>query len=116
VVSWLLLAWVKAATESPDPFDLGMLIQYGVLGIAAGALSVFARVAYRRETERADRLEAEVIRLNSLIIERAIPALTSAAQAAEDATSLLRDMQREREISMIRDSARRQPRPGEDRL
>lgn len=115
-MTWLL-SWVKAATETAaDPFDLGMLIQYGVLGIAAGALSVFARIAYRRETERADRLEAEVVRLNSLIIERAIPALTSAAQAAEDATSLLRDMQREREINMIRDSARRQSRPGGDGL
>lgn len=114
-MTWLLLSWMTSAAETPsDPFDLGMLIQYGVLGIAAGALSVFARISYRRETERADRLEAEVVRLNNLIIDRVIPALTSAAQAAEDATSLLRDMQRERELSMIRVSASRRTRPGED--
>lgn len=108
-MSWLL--WAATAADAEAEFNLGTLAQYGVLGVAAGALAVFARIAYRRETERADRLEAEVVRLNNLIIERVIPALTSAAQAAEDATQLLRDMQREREYN-----SRPPPRrPREDR-
>lgn len=96
------LAWFDILAEAAtDPVNLGILAQYGVLGLVAGGLFVFAKVSYRRETERADRLEAEVVRLNNLIIERVIPALTSAAQAVEEATALLRDVQREREMSMM---------------
>jgi hypothetical protein len=77
--------------------DLGVLAQYGVLGVFAVLLIVFAKVSYRRETDRSDRLEQEVVRLNNLIIERVIPALSSATNVVEDATELLRAMQRELE-------------------
>lgn len=91
--------WVEAAAGTGPDADLGILAQYGVLGVFAVVLLLFARISYRRETERADRLEAEVIRLNNLIIDRAVPALTAAAQAAEEATHLMRELQREREMN-----------------
>lgn len=110
--------WEELAAEaSSGSLDLGALAQYGVLGLGAGALAVFARIAYRRETERADRLEAEVVRLNNLIIDRAVPALTAAAQAAEEATLLLRELQRDRERELMRvpPPARSRARQGDER-
>jgi len=82
------------AESASDPINLGILAQYGILGLVATGLFIFSKSSYKRETDRADRLEAEVTRLNNLIIDRAIPALTAAAQAAEDATRLIRDLQR----------------------
>lgn len=91
-----------AVEESADT-GMDVLAQYGVLGVFAILLIAFARISYKRETDRADRLEAEVVRLNNMIIERVIPALTSAAAAVEDATELMRAMQRERELSLYRE-------------
>lgn len=91
-----MLPWL-AAEAGAGGADLGLLAQYGVLGVFAVLLIVFAKTSYRRETERADRLEQEVVRLNNLIIDRVIPALGSANTVVEDATELLRSMQRERE-------------------
>lgn len=95
------MAWLTA--ESDGVGDLGVLAQYGVLGVFAILLILFAKISYRRETERSDRLEQEVIRLNNLIIERVIPAISSATNIVEDATELLRSMQRERERDLQRD-------------
>lgn len=83
--------------EGSSADTVGLFSQYGVLGIVAGGLIWFARGAHQRERERADRLEAENKRLNDLLVERAIPALTSSARVAEQATQLLAAMQRERE-------------------
>lgn len=81
-----------------------VLLQYGALGVMAAGLIVYARTAYKREVDaykreaaRADRLEAEVSRLNELIQERHIPALLSATQAVETANrtlSILQDRDR----------------------
>lgn len=70
------------------------LLQYGALGAIAVALFAFARTAYKRETERADRLETELARLNTLLQERHIPALLNANQALHDATEALQAVQR----------------------
>jgi hydroxymethylpyrimidine/phosphomethylpyrimidine kinase len=75
-------------------FDISVLAQYGVLGIFAILLIVFANTSYRREITRADRLEAEVLRLNQLIQEKHIPALESAAHALREANEVMRDFQR----------------------
>jgi hypothetical protein len=124
VVTELMVAWWSAlstlAADGADSFELGTLAQYGVLGLAAGALAVFARVAYRREVERADRLEAEVVRLNNLIVaitERTIPALAAAASSAEEANLLVRELQRDRERDLLRGSPppRSRARQGDDR-
>ncbi len=100
--------WWFAAEESSGGGgvgDLGVLAQYGVLGVFAVLLILFAKISYKRETERSDRLEQEVVRLNNLIIERVIPALSSATNVVEDATELLRAVQREREVTQFHERA-----------
>lgn len=94
--------WTQAAEAGADP-NLGVLAQYGILGVFAALLAYFAKFMVGRETARADRLEAEVIRLNDVIAARVIPALTSSASAVEDATELLKAMQREREMALYRE-------------
>lgn len=73
------------------------LAQYGVLGIVAIGLIIFAKGAHQRERDRADRMEAENKRLNELVLEKVIPALTSATRAAEQSAELLRAVQEERQ-------------------
>ena len=69
-----------------------VLLQYGALGamvVAAGAIIrvLFARetAAHDREKERADRMEAEVQRLNAVIQEKLLPILHDATQAISEA-------------------------------
>jgi hypothetical protein len=83
---------VTAAEGTPNYATLG---QYGVLGIFAVLLVWFAKFMISRETSRADRLEAEVVRLNDVIASKVIPALMSATGAVEESTELLRDLQRD---------------------
>lgn len=49
------VVWVAAEVTSPD--GTSELIQQGPLGVAVLALAAFARAAYNREKDRADRLE-----------------------------------------------------------
>ena len=97
--------------ETPD---LNVWAQYGVLGIITGILILFARGAYQRERDRADRLEEDNKRLNELIADRVIPALLSAARAAEESADMLRTLQRERELHTIAEQQRRRPARGGD--
>lgn len=76
----------------PEPVSTALL-QYGVLGVVAIVLFIFAKTAYKRETDRGDRMEAEVLRLNQLIQERHIPALMKSTEAVEAAMNVLRHMQ-----------------------
>ena len=92
---------LTAAADTAGAIDITVFAQYGILGIIAAILIWFARGAHQRERERADRLEAEVQRLHMLMLDRVIPALTSATNAAEESTALLAAMQRERELSKI---------------
>lgn len=116
MLDWYNTALFFLSEAASDPVNFGILAQYGLLGFVAAGAIVFGRVSYKREIERADRLETEVTRLNNLIIERAIPALTSAAQAADNATRLLQNMQRVQEMDMMRGPAsRQQPTGGDDR-
>jgi hypothetical protein len=88
--------------QSDTGADLAALTQYGVLGVFAILLIIFARTAYKREVDRADRLEAEVNRLNALLADKAIPGLTLATQVMEESAALMRDLQRERELARLR--------------
>jgi hypothetical protein len=99
------LDWLAAVEPSSGGSDaLGLLAQYGVLGIAAGLLVVFARASYKRETDRSDRLEGEVFRLHQVIQDRHIPALEAAGKALQEATLALKEIQQEREVDRaIRD-------------
>lgn len=101
------------AEASGNPMDFGILAQYGLLGFVAAGAIVFGRVSYKREIDRADRLETEVTRLNNLIIERAIPALTSSAQAVENAINVIQSMQRTQERDQLRMPAPRRRAGGE---
>lgn len=62
---WLALAPAgfigsAALAAQASPSSGTDLAQWGVLGIAVAALSAFARQAYNRERDRADRLETEL--------------------------------------------------------
>ena len=92
--------------------DFAAFAQYGAVGAIAFLGILFARNAYKREadradraykqeSDRADRMEAENRRLNDLILERVIPAMTAATSAAQDSAQLLATMQRDREIERL---------------
>lgn len=91
------LALLLAADGGGGP-DFAVLGQYGVLGVFAVLLVWFAKLMIGRETARADRLEAEVVRLNNTIQEKVIPALLSATGAVEQSTEMFRDLQREMRV------------------
>lgn len=80
------------AEASTTAVNLDPLLQYGAVGfIAILALTavrvLFKRVtdAYDREKARADRLEAELIKLNTAIQERYLIALSEANRAIAEA-------------------------------
>lgn len=90
----LLLAMVTEADAS--------LLQYGAIGviaaIALGAVRVLFKretAAYDREKDRADRLEAELTKLNQAIQERYLVALNDATRAVAEALSKLTQVKRD---------------------
>ncbi len=89
---------ILAAVTDAAPGGVNDFIQYGVLGVFTAILIWFAKGAYQREKDRSDKAEAENQRLYTLMLERLIPALTSATRAAEESAELLRALQREREL------------------
>jgi hypothetical protein len=84
------------AAAEPTTIDASFL-QYGAIGLIA-LISLFAvRVLFKRETEaydrekaRADRLEAELTKLNTAIQERYLIALQDATRAVADALNKMR--------------------------
>lgn len=69
-----------------------VLAQYGALGVMVAVAFVAVRILFNRETEahkrdaeRADRMEAEVRRLNAVIQDRMLPILHEATRAISDA-------------------------------
>jgi len=84
----------------PVPVDsITGLVQYGAIGIILVLLVTVSRSLIKREQDRADRLDLEVTRLNSLIQEKTIPALLSATQAVQASQALLQSMQYERDVA-----------------
>lgn len=78
--------------------DFGVLSQYGVLGVFAILLIIFARTSYKRETDNADALKAENRELYQRIQEqhermqeKVIPALIDVANAMRVASELVAD-------------------------
>jgi hypothetical protein len=75
---------------------------WGAGGIAAASLAMgkFAvpRYTYDRERDRADKLEAEVARLNLDIQKEAVPALFASSKAVEEAMTFMREVQEERRV------------------
>jgi hypothetical protein len=73
------------------------LLQYGAVGLIALIALIAVRVLFKRETEayereknRADRLEAELTKLNQAIQERYLIALQDATRAVADALNKMR--------------------------
>jgi hypothetical protein len=72
--------------------DLGVLANYGVLGLFTGILLWFALRAWQREITRAERLETELREQHQIMIEKVVPALVSAANALNESAQLARDL------------------------
>lgn len=79
-----------------------ILAQYGALGVMVIAAFVAVRILFRRETdahqralERADRMEAEVKRLNDVIQDRMLPILNEATKAIGEALALQQQRRRD---------------------
>lgn len=100
--------------EGTGAIDLSLFAQYGVLGLISAGLVIFAKGAHQRERDRADRMEEENKRLNALILDRVIPALSSATHAAEESAQLLNALQREREFLALTERERKTKRGGGD--
>lgn len=66
-----MLPYLAAEGGTSDP--LTMLLQYGVLGIVAVLLIIFARSAINRDRDRADKAEAQVKELNDFIRNELLP-------------------------------------------
>lgn len=98
---------VILAADPSGSLDLSVFAQFGVVGVIAMLGIIFARGAHQRERDRGDRLEAENQRLHELMIDRVIPALTSASRAAEESATLIASLARERELRQIIDRQRR---------
>lgn len=92
--------------------DITVFAQYGVLGVIAALLIWFAKGAHQRERDRADRMEEKYEKLNTILLDKMLPALSSATRAVEESTELLRDMQRERDREPPRQ--RHRPAKGDD--
>ncbi len=94
-----------AAPETASTGSIvGIVLQYGILGIAALVLFFVSRRLYEREQARADRLEADVRRLNELMVEQMVPALTRSTEAVASAQRVMEEIRRQKEIE---DAARR---------
>ena len=96
-----VLLWAATQGSSSLP-ELPPIAQYGLLGAGFAALAsgrfLVPRYVLDRERERSDRMEIENQRLNTLIQEKAIPAIVEASKAVQESSMLIRDIQREREI------------------
>jgi hypothetical protein len=96
---------VRLLTDvAPTSNLISAVLQYGIVGVVAIVLFFVAKRLFDREQARADRLEADVRRLNDLMAEQLIPALTKSTSAVLDAQQLINDIRRAREIE---DAARR---------
>jgi hypothetical protein len=89
------------AADPTGTVDINTFAQYGILGVLTLILIGFARGAYQRERDRADRSEEEIRKLNAAIQDRVIPVLMSATRAVEESVELLSAMQRERELMRL---------------
>ncbi len=84
---------VAQATPGGDipTWVIGVLSGVGAfLATLMSGKVVVPTFAYTRERERADKWEAEAMRLNGVIAERMIPALVSSVQANTESTGAIK--------------------------
>ncbi len=84
-----------------DPVSQALL-QYGAIGLLALIATTFAykllaalQAAFEREKQRADRLEADLRELNSLINERLAGELVRAREATGEMVAFVRNQRRQ---------------------
>lgn len=100
-----MLLLIPFAQNAPSG-DVALFAQYGVLGVAVVALAAFARQAYNREKDRADRAEAKlelllenvqreytptVVRANDLMTNQVVPLLAE----LKELPKVIEDMKQE---------------------
>ncbi len=83
-----------------DASVVDIFLQYGAIGAILVATLLFTKTSIKREQDRADRQEAEVKRLNDLLVDKTIPALVAATQAIQASQSLVQRMQYMRDIEL----------------
>lgn len=83
--------------SADDPVT-GILVQYGAVGVIALLGIMVSRVLYNRltqaldrETARADRLEAELSKLNETVRTEYVTTLAAASRAMQDANRAVAD-------------------------
>lgn len=81
--------------------NVDALAQYGILGIFAGLMVLLVQRLLKREQDRSDKSDAEVVRLNGLFQEKILPLLITATNALEASQAVLKDIQRKQEIEEI---------------
>jgi len=87
-----------AATADNPANLLSPFLQLGVVGVVNIVLFYIARSLIQREQTRADRIEEDNRRINSLMTDQMVPALTKATEAIVDAQRLIEEMKRERDV------------------
>ena len=103
VLSLLLLAAAGAATPSIE----GIFLQYGLIGAVALGLGLYARNSIKQTEDRARRLEEDNRRLDGIMADQMVPALTKAASAVADATAIMAAIQKRDEIRAAVEAARK---------
>lgn len=83
----LIADWLTADTGTI--VDVNGFLQYGAVGLIAALGVVFFRLAYKRESERADRIEAKYDR----IMDKVIPVLLESAAVTKQNMEVLKDVQ-----------------------
>jgi membrane protein implicated in regulation of membrane protease activity len=91
-VAYSILAGARAADVAPTPTapDLTGWLQTGGFAGLAAALLLFAKTAYKRETDRADRLEGQIREQEAFFRNEVVPAMRDSADALREATQVLR--------------------------
>lgn len=72
--------------------------QWGAAGALAALMLMAGRYVYRRESDRADRLENELREVNKALVEKYVPTLDATAKALLDANQLIIELRAERRI------------------
>lgn len=95
--------WLAA---TPGTVDVGGFLQYGAVGLIAALGIVFFRLAYKRESDRSDRIEADAKtdRIEALVksdkasqrydelVEKILPVMLETALAAKQNMELLKEV------------------------
>lgn len=86
------MAVAVLALTTPPSDPTSVLLQYGVVGAVAVVLTAFAWVAYRRERDRADRLEQQLQLVNDKITDRFAEVLGVVRNTLSETNDILRDL------------------------